>query len=103
MSRAAKTRPMPVSVAVTDERSACLEPTVQLSGYTSSDRIGYYKEVRDANTNLFFGWLPKGTHVVSYDCTVSQEGTFSCGIATAQSQYSPTAVAHSAGSIIHVK
>ncbi len=90
-------------VAVTDERSACLEPTDQLSGYTSSDGTWFYREVRDANTNLFFGWMPKGTHVVSYDCTVSQEGTFSCGIATAQSQYSPSAVAHSAGSIIQVK
>ncbi|MDE7420030.1 MAG: hypothetical protein K2N35_07455 [Muribaculaceae bacterium] len=90
-------------VAVTDERSACLEPVDQLSGYTASDGIGFYREVRDTNTNLFFGWLPKGLHVVSYDCTVSQEGTFSCGIATAQSQYSPTAVAHSAGSLLHVK
>ena len=90
-------------VAVTDERSACLEPVEQLSGYTVSDRVGFYREVRDAQTNLFFGWLPKGTHVVSYDCTVSQDGTFSCGIATAQSQYSPSTVAHSSGSIIQVK
>ncbi len=90
-------------VAVTDERSACLEPTDQLSGYTASDGVGFYREVRDSSTNLFFGWLPKGTHVVSYDCTVSQEGTFSCGIATIQSQYSPTAVAHSAGSLLYVK
>lgn len=90
-------------VAVTDERSACLEPTAQLSGYTVSDRTGFYQEVRDTQTNLFFEWLPKGTHVVSYDCTVSQDGSFSCGIATAQSQYSPTTVAHSAGSILQVK
>ena len=90
-------------VAVTDERCACLEPTVQLSGYTSSDGVGFYREVRDTQTNLFFGWLPKGQHVISYDCTVSQEGTFSCGIATAQSQYSPSTVAHSAGSTIQVK
>ncbi len=90
-------------VAVTDERSACLEPTVQLSGYTSSDGIGFYREVRDASTNLFFGWLPKGQHVISYDCTVSQEGIFSCGIATCQSQYSPLTVAHSAGSLLQVK
>ncbi len=90
-------------VAVTDERSACLEPIDQLSGYTSSDRIGFYREVRDANTNLFFSWLPKGTHVISYDCTVSQEGDFSCGIATIQSQYSPLTVAHSAGSILKAK
>ncbi|MDE6380211.1 MAG: hypothetical protein K2L11_07040, partial [Muribaculaceae bacterium] len=90
-------------VAVTDERSACLEPVDQLSGYTSSDGVGFYREVRDAQTNLFFGWLPKGQHVVSYDCRVSQDGEFSCGIATAQSQYSPTTVAHSAGMILKVK
>ncbi|MDE6696858.1 MAG: hypothetical protein K2K25_08255, partial [Muribaculaceae bacterium] len=90
-------------VAVTDERSACLEPTVQLSGFTTSDRVGFYREVRDSQTNLFFEWMPKGNHVISYDCTVSQDGTFSCGIATAQSQYSPTTVAHSAGYLLHVK
>ncbi|MDE6548558.1 MAG: hypothetical protein K2L22_06140 [Muribaculaceae bacterium] len=90
-------------VAVTDERSACLEPVDQLSGYTASDRVGFYREIRDAQTNLFFEWMPKGQHVISYDCTVSQDGTFSCGIATAQSQYSPTTVAHSAGSILQVK
>ncbi|MDE6291333.1 MAG: hypothetical protein K2M16_07360, partial [Muribaculaceae bacterium] len=90
-------------VAVTDERSACLEPVDQLSGYTRSDGIGFYREVRDAQTNFFFGWLPKGQHVVSYDCRVSHDGEFSCGIATAQSQYSPLTVAHSAGSVLKVK
>lgn len=90
-------------VAVTDERSACLEPVNQLSGYRHSDRVGFYREVRDAQTNLFFGFMPKGQHVVSYDCRVSQDGDFSCGIATAQSQYSPITVAHSAGSILKVK
>ncbi|MDE7351013.1 MAG: hypothetical protein K2N25_08100, partial [Muribaculaceae bacterium] len=54
-------------VAVTDERSACLEPIDQLSGYTQSDRVGFYREVRDSRTNLFFGWLPKGQHVITYD------------------------------------
>ncbi|MDE6022356.1 MAG: hypothetical protein K2G13_02525, partial [Muribaculaceae bacterium] len=90
-------------VAVTDERSACLEPIDQLSGYTSSDGKFFYREVRNAATNLFFEWLPKGHHVISYDCTVSQDGEFSCGIATIQSQYSPLTVAHSAGSLLIVK
>ncbi|MDE6551578.1 MAG: hypothetical protein K2K98_01250 [Muribaculaceae bacterium] len=90
-------------VAVTDERSACLEPVDQLSGYRRSDGIGFYREVRDSQTNLFFGWMPKGQHVVSFDCRVSQDGQFSCGIATAQSQYSPTTVAHSAGMTLNVK
>ena len=90
-------------VAVTDERSACLEPIDQLSGYTRSDGVGFYREVRNTQTNLFFGWLPKGQHVVSYDCRVSQDGEFCCGIATAQSQYSPLTVAHSAGAILKVE
>ncbi|MDE5839489.1 MAG: hypothetical protein K2H49_01070, partial [Muribaculaceae bacterium] len=90
-------------VALTDERSACLEPADQLSGYTSSDGIGFYREVRNAVTNLFFEWLPKGNHVISYECTVGQEGDFSCGIATIQSQYSPVTVAHTAGSVLHVR
>ncbi len=90
-------------VAVTDERSACLEPDDQLSGYTASDGKFFYREVRNSSTNLFFEWLPKGNHVISYDCSVSQEGEFSCGIATIQSQYSPLAVAHSSGALLHVK
>ena len=90
-------------VAVTDERSACLEPIDQLSGYTRSDGLGFYREVRDASTNLFFGHLPKGRHVVTYECNVSQEGEYSCGIATAQSQYSPLTAAHSKGSNLKVK
>lgn len=90
-------------VALTDERSACLEPTDQLSHYTSTDGIWYYKEVRNENTNLYFDFLPKGHHVISYDCTVAQDGTFSCGIATLQSQYAPALVCHSAADFIEVK
>lgn len=84
-------------VAVNDSRSACLEPSEQLSGISRIDGLWYYKEVRDDATNLYFDTLPKGVHVISYDCRVSQDGEFSCGIATAQSQYSPLATAHSAG------
>lgn len=90
-------------VALTDERSACLEPTEQLSHYTATDGVWYYKEVRNENTNLYFDFLPKGHHVISYDCTVAQDGSFSCGIATLQSQYSPTLVCHSAAEVIEVK
>lgn len=90
-------------VALTDERSACLEPTDQLSHYTASEGVWYYKEVHNENTNLYFDFLPKGHHVISYNCTVAQDGTFSCGIATLQSQYSPTLVCHSAAEVIEVK
>lgn len=90
-------------MAITDERSACLEPTDQLSHYTSTDRVWYYKEVQNENTNIFIEHLPKGHHVISYDCTASQDGTFSCGIATIQSQYSPIVTAHSAATLLQVE
>ncbi len=90
-------------MAVTDERSACLEPTEQLSRYTSTDGVWYYKEVRDAATSIYIEYLPKGHHVISYECTVSQDGDFSCGIATIQSQYSPLVTAHTSGSLLQVR
>lgn len=90
-------------VALTDERSACLEPTDQLSGFKMSDGVGYYQEVRDNATNLFFDHLTKGHHVISYDCNISQTGVFSCGIATIQSQYAPDIAAHSCGQTIIVE
>ncbi len=89
-------------VAVMDARSACLEPSEQVSGYTASDGVWMYKEVRDNSTNLFIPFLSKGTHVISYDCYVDREGSYSLGIASAQSQYAPAIAAHSAGTLITV-
>lgn len=89
-------------VAVTDPRAACLEPVDQLSGYTSSDGVWYYREVRDTQTNLFIPVLVKGTHVINYECTVDREGAYALGVAAAQSQYAPSVAAHSAGELLNV-
>lgn len=90
-------------VVLSDERSACLEPADQLSGIRTSDGLRFYQEIRDESTNFFFSHLPKGHHVISYDCYISHSGVFSCGIATIQSQYAPETVAHTAGQIIAVE
>ena len=89
-------------VALIDERSACLEPEEQLSGYEFKDGLGVYREVRDTKTSFFIGFLPKGVNVISYDCHADREGTYALGIASAQSQYSPLQAAHSAGAEITV-
>lgn len=89
-------------VALTDERPACLEPVEQLSAYTSTDGIYYYRETRNSSTNLYISFLPKGEHIIYYDCYVSEEGEFASGIATLQSQYAPLLTAHSAGAIVKV-
>lgn len=90
-------------VAVVDNRAACLEPADQLSSYTSSDGVWYYREVRDSKTTLFVPYLSKGTHILSYDCYVDRAGEYSLGIVSAQSQYAPLITASSAGEIICVK
>lgn len=90
-------------VTVKDERAACFEPTSQISEYKYEDGIGYYLEIKDSKTNLFFNYLPKGTHVITYDAYVTNSGSFNCGIATVQCQYAPQITAHSAGSVISIK
>lgn len=89
-------------VALTDERGACLEPADQLSGYSVTDGLASYREVRDSKTSFFIEFLPKGVNVISYDCYVDREGTFSIGIASVQCQYSPLQTAHSKGQTLTV-
>lgn len=90
-------------VTLNDERAACCEPADQLSGYRYADGVGYYLETKDSATRLFFDFLPKGTHVVTYEVSIKSPGSYNVGIATVQSQYAPQITAHSAGSILEVK
>lgn len=90
-------------VTLTDERASCLEPAEQISGYRYQDGNVYYLEIKDSETNLFFHYLPKGTHVITYETYVTNSGTFNSGIATIQCQYAPQITAHSAGAILSAK
>lgn len=89
-------------VVLSDQRAACIEPSDQISAYTVIDGIRCYREIRNSVTNIFIPTLPKGKHVISYDCTVNREGEFASGIVSLQSLYAPEFTAHSAGSIITV-
>lgn len=90
-------------ITLTDERSSCLEPADQTSGYRHSSGEWYYLETKDSQTNAFFENLAKGTHVIAYDAYVTAPGTYSTGIATVQCQYAPQITAHSAGATFTVK
>lgn len=89
-------------VAVTDNRAACFEPVEQLSKPIYSQGVCFYRENRDASTNMFVNNLPKGIYTLEYDMWVNNAGTFSSGIATIQSQYAPQLTAHSAGTLLDV-
>jgi len=90
-------------VHLKDMRASGSEPLNVLSGYRWQGGLGYYESTRDAATNFFFGYLPKGTHVFEYTLFATHEGRFSVGPASVECMYAPEFRAHSAGMEIRVK
>lgn len=90
-------------VHMKDMRAAGLEPINVLSSYKDQDGLWYYESTRDAATNFFFGWLPKGTYVFEYPLRVTHYGNFSNGITTIQCMYAPEFTSHSEGVRVKVR
>ncbi|MDE6280114.1 MAG: hypothetical protein K2M05_09105, partial [Paramuribaculum sp.] len=89
-------------VTICDNRASCFEPVNQLPAPVWQDGVCFYTENRDAVTNIFVDTMPKGTYVLTYPLWVNNAGTFTTGIATAQSQYEPAITAHTGAEIINV-
>lgn len=90
-------------VHLKDMRSAGFEPINVLSSYKWQDGLGYYESTRDAATNFFIDYLPKGIYVFEYPLRVSHKGDFSNGITSVQSMYAPEFTAHSQGVRVKVE
>ncbi len=86
-----------------DMRASGLEPVNVLSQYKWQDGLGYYESTKDASTNFFFDYLPKGIYVFEYDLRVNNAGDMSNGITTIQSMYAPEFSSHSEGVRLLVK
>lgn len=86
-----------------DMRGAGFEPMIALSEHKWQDGLGYYESLRDASTNFFISWLPKGVYVFEYPLRVTHEGVFLGGITTIQSMYAPEFSSHSEGIEVRVK
>lgn len=84
-------------VHLKDMRAAGFEPTNVISQYKYQDGLGYYESTKDAATNFFMSWVPKGTYVFEYPLRVSHKGNFSNGITTMQCMYAPEFSSHSEG------
>lgn len=80
-----------------DMRASGFEPINVLSRYKWQDGLGYYETTKDASTNFFFDYLPRGTYVFEYALRVSQKGAFSNGITSIQCMYAPEFSSHSEG------
>ena len=86
-----------------DMRAAGFEPINVLSQYKWQDGLGYYEATKDASTNFFFDYLPKGVYVFEYDLRVNNAGNMSNGITTIQSMYAPEFSSHSEGVRVKVE
>ena len=84
-------------VHMKDMRASGFEPLNVLSGFKWQGGLGYYEMTRDASTNFFIDFLPKGTYVFEYPLVVNHRGDFSNGITTIQCMYAPEFTSHSEG------
>ena len=89
-------RPMEY-VHMKDMRASGFEPLNVLSQYKWQGGLGYYESTRDASTNFFISYLPKGTFVFEYAMVVNHKGDFSNGVTTIQCMYAPEFASHSEG------
>ena len=90
-------------VHMKDMRAAGFEPLNVFSSYKYRDGLGYYESTKDASTNFFMDYLPKGTYVFEYPLRVQQKGDFSNGITTIQCMYAPEFTSHSEGIRVKVE
>ncbi|MGV6860735.1 MAG: alpha-2-macroglobulin family protein [Putridiphycobacter sp.] len=84
-------------VHMKDMRASGFEPLNVLSRYKWREGLGYYEATKDAATNFFFDYIPKGSYVFEYDLRVQHKGDFSNGITTIQCMYAPEFTSHSEG------
>jgi len=85
-----------------DMRAAGFEPLNVISGYEWKNSLGYYQVTKDASTNFYIEYMPKGKYVFEYDYICNAAGTFSNGITTLQNYYAPQMNAHTQGTKVSI-
>ncbi|WP_313598698.1 alpha-2-macroglobulin family protein [Epilithonimonas vandammei] len=80
-----------------DMRAAGFEPLDVISGYQWKNNLGYYQSTKDASTNFYIEYMPKGKYVFEYDYVANASGKFANGIITLQNYYAPQMNAHTQG------
>lgn len=85
-----------------DMRAAGFEPLDVISGYQWKNNLGYYQSTKDASTNFYIEYMPKGKYVFEYDYIANASGIFSNGITTLQNYYAPQMNAHTQGTRVTI-
>lgn len=90
-------------VRIKDEKPACLEAASQLSSYSWSGGLGYYRVNKDASVEFFVDSMRKGTYTITYDAYVTRSGNYVSGPASVISVYASQFGSHSEGFAITVR
>ncbi|KQR91456.1 hypothetical protein ASG01_13870 [Chryseobacterium sp. Leaf180] len=90
-------------IHVKDMRAAGFEPLDVISGYQWKTGLGYYQSTKDASTNFYIEYMPKGKYVFEYDFVANASGKFSNGITTVQNYYAPQMNANTKGSTVIIQ
>lgn len=86
-----------------DMRAAGTEPLDVISSYQWKNNLGYYQSTKDASTNFYIEYLPKGKYVFEYDLIANAAGNFSAGISTLQNYYAPQMNSHTNGTKLKIE
>ena len=89
-------------VRIMDEKPACFEVVSQLSSYSWSDGLAYYRVNKDASVEFYVDNMRKGTYTVTYDAYVSRSGEYVSGTSSVISVYAPQYGSHSEGKLLKV-
>ncbi len=89
-------------IHIRDMRAAGFEPVDVLSGYQWKNNLGYYQSTKDASTNFYIQYMPKGKYVFEYDVVANASGKFSNGITTMQNYYAPQMNSHTKGTSVSI-
>ncbi|HMR17681.1 MAG TPA: MG2 domain-containing protein [Sphingobacterium sp.] len=89
-------------VHLKDARPSGVEPVYRPSGYQWWQG-GYYFTMKDASTNYFFDYLPKGKREFEYEVKANNAGVFNSGITTVECMYDPAVNARSANIVMTIK
>ncbi len=89
-------------VHLKDSKSSGFEARETNSGYHYST-VSYYQISKDASTEIFIDYLPKGNHLFEYEIFVTGKGELNVGAAIVECMYAPSFRANSNGGKFIVK
>ncbi|MBI1836577.1 MAG: hypothetical protein HYR91_04860 [Flavobacteriia bacterium] len=75
-------------VHIKDSKASGFESREKVSSYKYST-VSYYQINKDASTELFIDYLPKGNHLFEYELFVTEKGSLTVGTAEVESMYAP--------------